>query len=41
VSPALAEPGTSITIKLTGGERLNAQVVGTPFYDADNARQDI
>lgn len=41
VSPALAEPGTSITIKLTGGERLNAQVVNTPFYDADNSRQDI
>ena len=41
VSPGDAAPGTTITIKLTGGERLDAEVTSTPFYDPDNTRQAV
>lgn len=39
VDPADAGPGSRITIKLEDGALLEAEVVPTPFYDPDNARQ--
>ncbi len=41
VPPTDAEPGTPLTIKLTGGERIEATVTSTPFFDPDNARQAV
>ena len=41
VRPEDAAPGTPITIKLTGGEQVTAEVTSTPFYDPQNARQAV
>ena len=41
VRPEDAVPGAPVTIKLTGGERLEAEVTSTPFFDPDNARQAV
>jgi sarcosine oxidase subunit alpha len=39
VKPAVAEIGTTVSIKLSQGTFANAQVVPTPFYDPENNRQ--
>jgi sarcosine oxidase subunit alpha len=39
--PAMAEPGQNFEIRVDGGVMIQAEVVPTPFYDPDNARQDI
>jgi sarcosine oxidase subunit alpha len=36
-----SEPGQSFTIKLPSGKTAMANVVSLPFYDADNARQQL
>jgi sarcosine oxidase subunit alpha len=36
-----SEPGSTFTIKLTSGASVPANVVTLPFYDADNARQQL
>jgi sarcosine oxidase subunit alpha len=35
------EPGNKISIKLTDGRIVNADVVSMPFYDPDNKRQEM
>ena len=35
------EIGTRFPIRVDGGEVVMAEVVSLPFYDADNARQEI
>lgn len=37
----LAEPGSRITIRIDGGTLVNATIVATPFYDPENARQEV
>ncbi|MDZ4818752.1 MAG: 2Fe-2S iron-sulfur cluster-binding protein [Planctomycetota bacterium] len=39
VRPDLAEPGTSLCIRVDAREMSEAQVVRLPFYDPDNTRQ--
>ena len=39
--PDDAEAGGSITIKADSGETVTAEVVALPFYDPDNARQEM
>jgi sarcosine oxidase subunit alpha len=39
VAPEQAEVGTSITIRVDGGQEVGASVVPFPFYDPDNLRQ--
>lgn len=39
--PAMAETGQRFEIRVDGGVMVAAEVVPTPFYDPDNARQDI
>ncbi len=42
VSPEMTEAGARFEIKLTGGRgRVSAEVVPCPFYDAENARQQL
>ena len=41
VSPAQAEAGRHFTIKAQRGNRIEAEVVDTPFYDPDNERQNL
>lgn len=41
VPPAMAEPGQCVTIKSTGGVRVTAEVVTTPFYDPQTLRQEL
>lgn len=41
VHPDQSDPGSSFVIKAAGGRRLTACVVALPFYDPDNARQEI
>lgn len=41
VAPDQAEPRTSFSIKLNDGHLVEARVVELPFYDPDNARQDM
>jgi sarcosine oxidase subunit alpha len=41
VALAQSEPGSTFTIKLPSGARVLAHVVSLPFYDADNARQQL
>jgi sarcosine oxidase subunit alpha len=41
VPPAMAEPGQRIIIKSTGGVRVSAEVVATPFYDPQTLRQEL
>lgn len=39
VPPALATPGSRITIRVDGGALVEAEVVKTPFHDPDNSKQ--
>ncbi|MGH7959976.1 MAG: glycine cleavage T C-terminal barrel domain-containing protein, partial [Opitutaceae bacterium] len=39
VEPDLAEPGTTLTIRLTDGGTCEAQTAKLPFYDPENVRQ--
>jgi len=39
VKPDQAEEGSSIDIRVDGGEMLRATIVKTPFYDPENLRQ--
>lgn len=39
VRPDLAKPGHTVSIRLTGGSMVEAQVSATPFYDPDNLKQ--
>jgi sarcosine oxidase subunit alpha len=39
--PDMAETGQRFEIRVDGGVMVAAEVVPTPFYDPDNARQDI
>lgn len=41
VLPEQSETGSKFPIKLSGGERVIADVVATPFYDPDNKRQEM
>ncbi|MGI9199506.1 MAG: 2Fe-2S iron-sulfur cluster-binding protein [Woeseiaceae bacterium] len=41
VTPALAAPGSRITISTGGNRRISATVVSLPFYDADGLRQRV
>lgn len=41
VPPDLAEVGSRFAIRLDGGKRVEAVVVPTPFYDPENARQEV
>jgi len=41
VAPEQAEPGTTIAIKGPGGRTIAAEIVATPFYDPDGARQKL
>ncbi len=41
VAPEQAEPGGTFEIKLSSGERIGATVTALPFYDPDNARQEL
>ena len=37
----LAEPGSRVSIRIDGGKLIAATVVPTPFYDPQNARQEV
>ncbi len=39
LKPELASIGQSVRVRLSNGQMTTAQVVPTPFYDADNRRQ--
>ena len=41
VAPSQVEPGTSVEVRVDGGEIVNATVVTLPFYDPDGARQEM
>ncbi|CCG08930.1 glycine cleavage T C-terminal barrel domain-containing protein [Pararhodospirillum photometricum] len=41
VPPERATPGTAFTIRAEGGVLVSATVVAPPFYDPDNARQEM
>lgn len=41
VPPSAVEPGSVITIKCEGGERVDATIQALPFYDAEGARQAV
>lgn len=41
VPSAMAETGSRFEIRVDGGVMVSAEVVPTPFYDPDNARQEI
>ena len=41
VAPDQSEPGTAIAIRVGGGRMVAATVVPSPFYDPDNARQEL
>ena len=41
VAPDQAEPGARFTVKVDGGRLVEAEVVPLPFYDPDNARQEL
>ena len=41
VPPAMAEPGQTVIIKSTGGVRVAAEVVTTPFFDPQTLRQEL
>jgi sarcosine oxidase subunit alpha len=41
VAPDQADEGSTIEIKVDGGERVPAAVVKLPFYDPDGARQEM
>ena len=41
VAPDQCEPGTEFDIKVGGGRLIKGQVVKLPFFDADNARQEL
>jgi sarcosine oxidase subunit alpha len=35
----MSQPGTTVQIRIEGGTLVEAEVVSTPFYDPQNARQ--
>ncbi len=39
--PALAKGGSTFSIRVTDGRMVEARIVPTPFYDAENARQKL
>lgn len=41
VAPDQEEPGTKIDIRIDGGRILQGEVAALPFYDPDNARQEL
>ncbi len=41
MTPEQAKPGGHVTIKSTGGTRIEARIVELPFYDPKNERQEI
>ena len=41
VTPQLAKPGTRVDVQVTDGTRIAAEVTELPFYDPDNARQEM
>jgi sarcosine oxidase subunit alpha len=41
VPPAKAAPGSRFAIRIENGRMIEAEVAPTPFYDPDNARQEI
>ena len=41
VPPEHAKAGSQLTIKSTGGIRVNARVAELPFFDPDNQRQEL
>ena len=41
IHPEQSEIGTTFAIKLSDGQRLNAEVTTLPFYDPDNKRQEL
>lgn len=41
VAPDQTEPGTAIDIRVDGGRMVAAKVVPHPFYDPENARQEL
>jgi sarcosine oxidase, subunit alpha len=41
VPPSLAEPGSGLSIRVDGGRMVEARVTPFPFYDPDNARQQV
>ena len=41
VAPDQAEHGSSIDIRIDGGRMVAAKIVPHPFYDPDNARQEL
>ncbi|QFU02059.1 Aminomethyltransferase [Halomonas sp. THAF5a] len=40
-APDKATPGSRITIRVDAGQEVTAEVVALPFYDPDNARQEL
>ncbi len=40
-APDKVAPGSPITIRIDGGQVVSAEVVALPFYDPDNARQEL
>ena len=41
VAPEQAEPGTTVEVRVDGGEIVTATVVKLPFYDPDGERQEM
>ena len=41
VPPAKAAVGSRFAIRIENGRMIEAEVVPTPFYDPDNARQEM
>jgi len=41
VPPAMADPGTTVDIRIGKDRTITATVTAPPFYDPDNARQDM
>ena len=41
VPPELSAPGSELTIKVDGGQRVRALVSELPFYDPENQRQQL
>jgi sarcosine oxidase subunit alpha len=41
VPASMAEPSSQISIKVDGGKIVTASVVSIPFFDPDNAQQEL
>ncbi|HEY9194456.1 MAG TPA: glycine cleavage T C-terminal barrel domain-containing protein, partial [Methyloversatilis sp.] len=39
VLPSMTEPGTPISIRVTDGAMVQAEICATPFFDPDDLRQ--